>query len=124
MRLTTEQARAKLLDYCAAMLPASEAAQVELALLDDAVLAEEAQRLRDLLGAAKRADALEWTPERSAANFAAVAAALSAAGHADAEAWPRPRQRFRLPKRCQQRLRNGLREGWRHGVGSPLQRRC
>ena len=90
MRLTTEQARAQLLDYCAAMLPASEAAQVELALLDDAALAEEAQRLRDLLGAAKRADALEWTAERSAANFAAVAAALSATGQVEADAWIAP----------------------------------
>ncbi|NQW62602.1 MAG: FecR domain-containing protein [Deltaproteobacteria bacterium] len=90
MRLTTEQARAQLLDYCAGMLPASEAAQVELALLDDAVLAEEAQRLRDLLGAAKRADALEWTAERSTANFAAVAAALSAAGQLEADAWLAP----------------------------------
>ena len=91
MRLTTEQARAQLLDYCAAMLPASEAAQVELALLDDAALAEEAQRLRDLLGAATRADALEWTAERSAANFAAVAAALSATGQVEADAWIAPK---------------------------------
>ena len=83
MRLTTEQARAKLLDYCAGLLPAGEVAQVEQALLEEAALAEEAQRLRDLLGAAKRADALAWTPERSAANFAAVAAALSAAGSID-----------------------------------------
>lgn len=83
MRLTTEQARAKLLDYCAGLLPAGEVAQVEQALLEEAALAEEAQRLRDLLGAAKRADALAWTPERSAANFAAVAAALSAAGRID-----------------------------------------
>jgi ferric-dicitrate binding protein FerR (iron transport regulator) len=83
MRLTTEQARAKLLDYCAGLLPAGEVAQVEQALLEEAALAEEAQRLRDLLGAAKRADALAWTPERSTANFAAVAAALSAAGSID-----------------------------------------
>ena len=70
MRLTTEQARAKLLDYCAGLLPAGEVAQVEQALLEEAALAEEAQRLRDLLGAAKRADALAWTPERSTANLA------------------------------------------------------
>ena len=31
MRLTTEQARAKLLDYCAGLLPAGEVAQVEQA---------------------------------------------------------------------------------------------
>ncbi len=83
MRLTTEQARAKLLDYCAGLLPAGEVAQVEQALLEEAGIAEEAQRLRDLLGAAKRADALAWTPERSTANFAAVTAALSAAGSID-----------------------------------------
>ena len=92
MRLTTEQARALLLDYCAGILPAAEAAQVENALLVDAGLAEEAQRLRDLLGAAKRSDALEWTPERSSANFAAVAAALSSSGRVEAEAdvWAAP----------------------------------
>lgn len=92
MRLTTEQARALLLDYCAGILPAADAAQVENALLVDAGLADEAQRLRDLLGAAKRSDALEWTPERSSANFAAVAAALSSSGRVEAEAdvWAAP----------------------------------
>ncbi len=90
MRLTTDQARALLLDYCAGLLPAAEVAQVEQALLADGALAEEAQRLRDVLGAAKRSDALEWTAERSSANFAAVAAALSSSGQFEADGWTAP----------------------------------
>jgi ferric-dicitrate binding protein FerR (iron transport regulator) len=90
MRLTTDQARALLLDYCAGLLQAAEVTQVEQALLDHAGLAEEAQRLRDVLGAAQRSDALEWTAERSTANFAAVAAALSSSGQLDADVWTAP----------------------------------
>ena len=44
MRLTTDQARALLLDYCAGLLSDAEVAQVEQALLDHAGLAEAAQR--------------------------------------------------------------------------------
>lgn len=86
MSLTTEQVRAKLLDYCMGILPVSEEAQVERALLEHDGLAGEAQRIRDLMGVAKRADALEWTTARSEANFAAIAAALgSGAGARSAE---------------------------------------
>lgn len=85
MSLTTEQVRAKLLDYSLGLLPSAEEAQVERAMLENGALAEEAQRLRDLLQTARRSDALEWTETRSAANFAAIAAALGSVPDVRAE---------------------------------------
>jgi len=85
MSLTTEQVRAKLLDYSLGLLTSAEEAQVERAMLENGALAEEAQRVRDLLQTAKRSDAVEWTEARSAANFAAIAAALGSVPDVGAE---------------------------------------
>lgn len=76
MSLSNEQVRAKLLDYCLGQLSDEEAAQIDRQLLMDGALAEEAQRVRDLLSTGRRADAIEWTPARAEANFAAIAMAL------------------------------------------------